>query len=87
LGRRYRLANLLPVAAQNRALKAQWPSLPFLMAQPPTDDRPANVVDGHPFYARANVGHIADIRAAAELVKLLTPSSQPALAATMVALA
>jgi nitronate monooxygenase len=68
-----RLANLLPVAAQNRALKAQWPSLPFLVAQPPTDDGPATVVDGRPLYAGANVGHIADIRAAAELVKLLTP--------------
>ncbi len=68
-----RLADLLPVAAQNRALKARWPSLPLLMAQPPTDDEPANVVDGRPLYAGANVGHIADIRAAAELVKFLTP--------------
>ena len=68
-----RLANLLPIAAQNRAVKAHWPSLPFLMAQPPTDDGPANVVDGRPLYAGANVGRIADIRAAAELVKLLTP--------------
>ncbi|GAC1412865.1 MAG: hypothetical protein NVS4B6_26030 [Mycobacterium sp.] len=68
-----RLADLLPVAAQNRALKAQWPSLPFLMAQPPTDDGTATVVDERPLYAGANVGRIADIRAAAELVKLLTP--------------
>jgi hypothetical protein len=49
------------------------PSLPFLMAQPPTDDAPAKVVDTRPLYAGANVGRIADIRKAADLVKLLTP--------------
>jgi nitronate monooxygenase len=68
-----RLANRLPVAAQNRALRAQLPSLPFLVAQPPTDEGLANLVDGRPLYAGANVGRIADIRAAADLVKLLTP--------------
>jgi nitronate monooxygenase len=68
-----RFANLMPVAAQNRALTAQLPLLPFLMAQPPTDDVPAKVVDGRPLYAGTNVGRIGDIRAAAELVKLLTP--------------
>jgi len=68
-----RLANLVPVAAQDRALKAQLRWLPFLMAQPPTDDGPSTVVDGSPLYAGANVGRIADIRSAAELVKLLTP--------------
>lgn len=68
-----RLANLAPVAAQDRAVKAQLRWLPFLMAQPPTDDGPSSVVDGRPLYAGANVGRIADIRSAAELVKLLTP--------------
>jgi nitronate monooxygenase len=68
-----RLANLMPLDAQNRAIRAQLPSLPFLMAQPPTDDAPAKVVDARPLYAGANVGRIADIRKAADLVKLLTP--------------
>jgi nitronate monooxygenase len=68
-----RLANLLPVATQNRALTAQLPPMPFLLAQPPTDDGPADVVDGRPLYAGVNVGRIGDVRPAAELVKLLTP--------------
>jgi nitronate monooxygenase len=68
-----RLANLMPVAAQNRALKAQLPRLPFLMAQPPTDDVPSAVVDERPLYAGANVGRIADVRTAADLVRVLTP--------------
>jgi NAD(P)H-dependent flavin oxidoreductase YrpB (nitropropane dioxygenase family) len=67
-----RLATAIPVAAQNRALKARWPWLPLLMAQPPTDDGPANVLDCRPLYAGANVGRIADVRPAADLVKLLT---------------
>jgi nitronate monooxygenase len=67
------LANLMPVAAQNRALKAHLPRLPFLMAQPPTEDGPSTVVDERPLYAGASVGRIADIRTAAELVRLLTP--------------
>jgi NAD(P)H-dependent flavin oxidoreductase YrpB (nitropropane dioxygenase family) len=68
-----RLANLVPVAVQNRALNAQLSWLPFLMAQPPTDDGPTTVIDGRPLYAGGNVGRITDIRSAAELVKLLTP--------------
>jgi nitronate monooxygenase len=68
-----RFANLMPVAVQNRAVNAQLPSLPFLMAQPPTEDGPAAVIDARPLYAGANVGRIADIRPAAELVRLLAP--------------
>jgi nitronate monooxygenase len=68
-----RLATLTPVAAQNRALKANLPWLPFLLAQPPTDDVPATMVDRRPLYAGVNVGRVADIRPAAELVNLLTP--------------
>jgi NAD(P)H-dependent flavin oxidoreductase YrpB (nitropropane dioxygenase family) len=68
-----RLATAIPVAAQNRALQAQRPWLPFLGAQPPTDDGPANLLDSGPLYAGANVGRIADIRPAAELVRMLTP--------------
>ena len=67
------LANLAPAAAQNRALNADLRSLPFLMAQPPTDDGPSTVIDGRPLVAATNVGRFADIRPAAELVKLLTP--------------
>ncbi|MHA7652207.1 NAD(P)H-dependent flavin oxidoreductase [Mycobacterium sp. ML4] len=68
------LANLMPVAAQGRAVKAQLPPwLPFAIAQPPTDDGPATLVDWRPLYAGANVGRISDIRPAAELVRLLTP--------------
>jgi nitronate monooxygenase len=68
-----RLANLVPEAAQNRALNVDLGWLPFLMAQPPTDDGPSTVVDGRPLYAGANVGRITDIRSATELVELLTP--------------
>jgi nitronate monooxygenase len=68
-----RLANLAPAAVQNRAVNADLRWLPFLMAQPPTDDGPSTVIDGRPLYAGTNVGRIADIRPAAELVKLLTP--------------
>ncbi len=68
-----RLANSMPLAAQNRALNAQPPRLPFLVAQPPTEDGPENLVDWRPLYAGANVGRIAEIRSAAELVKMLTP--------------
>jgi nitronate monooxygenase len=68
-----RLANLVPEAAQNRALNAQLRWSPFLVAQPPTDDGPSAVIDERPLYAGANVGRIADIRPAAELVTSLTP--------------
>jgi nitronate monooxygenase len=68
-----RLAKLVPVAAQDRAVNADLRWLPFLMAQPPTDDGPYTLIDGRPLYAGTNVGRIADIRPAAELVKLLTP--------------
>lgn len=63
----------LPQAAQNRVLKVQPAQLPFLVPQPPTDDGPEKLVDWRPLYAGANVGRIADIQPAAELVKLLTP--------------
>ena len=63
----------MPLAAQNRALKAQPPRLPFLVAQPPTADGPENLVDWRPLYAGANVGRIADIPTAAKLVNMLTP--------------
>jgi NAD(P)H-dependent flavin oxidoreductase YrpB (nitropropane dioxygenase family) len=63
----------LPPALQARAIAGQRPSIPFLTSQPPTDDRPDNLVDAGPLYAGANVGRITDIRPAAELVTALTP--------------
>ncbi|MGZ4202769.1 MAG: NAD(P)H-dependent flavin oxidoreductase [Thermoleophilaceae bacterium] len=62
-----------PPAFQERAIKAQKPSQPFLGPQPPTDDGPDNLLDSGPLYAGANVGRIGDIRPAAELVRELTP--------------
>ncbi|OBK19251.1 NAD(P)H-dependent flavin oxidoreductase [Mycobacterium asiaticum] len=68
------LANMMPAAAQDRAVATQLPPwLPFAVPQPPTDDAPAALVDGRPLYAGASVGRITDIRPAAELVRLLTP--------------
>ncbi len=67
------LATVLPHEAQNRVLKAQPPQLPFLVPEPPTDDGPEKLVDWRPLYAGANVGRIAGIQPAAELVKMLTP--------------
>jgi NAD(P)H-dependent flavin oxidoreductase YrpB (nitropropane dioxygenase family) len=67
------LAMAVPPAFQDRALKAQWPRLPLLVAEPPTDDGPDNVLESRPLYAGANVGRISDIRAAADIVDMLTP--------------
>ena len=68
-----RLTTRMPVATQNRALKAHLPWLPFLVAQPPTEDGPEDLVDCRPLYAGANVGRILDVPTAAKLVNLLTP--------------
>lgn len=68
-----RLATVMPPAVQDRALRTQPPQLPFLVPQPPTDEGPGKLVDWRPLYAGANVVRIADIRPAAELVKMLTP--------------
>ncbi|WP_207547511.1 NAD(P)H-dependent flavin oxidoreductase [Mycobacterium kubicae] len=69
-----RLANSMPVAAQNRAVRAQLPPwLPYAIAQPPADDGAVELVDARPLYAGANVGRITDVRPAGELVRLLTP--------------
>jgi hypothetical protein len=63
----------LPPALQAWAIAGQRPSLPFLTSQPPTDDRPDNLVDAGPLYASANVARITEIRPAADLVGALTP--------------
>ncbi|MEO3756827.1 nitronate monooxygenase [Mycobacterium sp. B14F4] len=67
------LTTVLPPAAQDRLLRAQPPRLPLLVPQPPTEDEPENLVDWRPLYAGANVGCIADIPTATELVRILTP--------------
>jgi nitronate monooxygenase len=67
------LARALPAGLQARATASQRPGQPFLGPQPPTDDGPVNLLDSGPLYAGANVGRIADIRPAAELVSALTP--------------
>jgi hypothetical protein len=50
----------MPPAAQNRALKAQPPWIPILVALPPTDDGPESLVDWRPLYAGASVTLIAE---------------------------
>jgi NAD(P)H-dependent flavin oxidoreductase YrpB (nitropropane dioxygenase family) len=67
------LANRIPTAIQDRAIRAQRPSQPFLGPQPPTDDGPVNLVDSGPLYAGTSVGRITDVRPALELIKTLTP--------------
>jgi NAD(P)H-dependent flavin oxidoreductase YrpB (nitropropane dioxygenase family) len=67
------LAKRIPAAVQDRAVRTQRPSQPFLGPQPPADDGPANLLDAGPLYAGMNVTQITDIRPAAELVKTLTP--------------
>jgi nitronate monooxygenase len=67
------LVRRIPPAMQERAAATQRPSQPFLGPQPPTVGGPDNLVDAGPLYAGANVGRIADVRPAAELVRALTP--------------
>ena len=67
------LASRIPTAIQERAIKTQRPSQPFLGPQPPTDDGPANLLDSGPLYAGADVDRVTDIRPAADLFKALTP--------------
>lgn len=67
------LMNVVPPTAQERALRAQPPQLPFLVPQPPTRTGPEVLVDWRPLYAGANVGGIRDIPTAAQLVGALTP--------------
>jgi NAD(P)H-dependent flavin oxidoreductase YrpB (nitropropane dioxygenase family) len=67
------LATRIPAALQDRTTKTQGPSRPFLGPQPATDDGPTGLLDSGPLYAGINVARITDIRAAAELVKTLTP--------------
>jgi NAD(P)H-dependent flavin oxidoreductase YrpB (nitropropane dioxygenase family) len=66
------LAKRLPTAVQERAVKRQRPSQPFLGPQPPTDDGPTTLLDSGPLYAGMNVRRLTEIRPAAELVKMLT---------------
>jgi NAD(P)H-dependent flavin oxidoreductase YrpB (nitropropane dioxygenase family) len=67
------LARRIPPGVQERAIKRQRPSQPFLGPQPPTDDGPATLLDSGPLYAGMNVARVTEIRPAAELVEMLTP--------------
>lgn len=67
------LVDRLPVTLQNRAIRSQRPSQPFLGPGPATDDGPASLLDSGPLYAGAKVGEITDVSPAAELVRRLTP--------------
>jgi NAD(P)H-dependent flavin oxidoreductase YrpB (nitropropane dioxygenase family) len=67
------LASRIPSAVQDRAIKHQRPSQPFLGPQPPTDEGPTSLLDSGPLYAGMNVAGVTDIRPAAELVGRLTP--------------
>jgi hypothetical protein len=58
---------------QERAVKHQRPSQPFLGPQPPTDDGPTTLLDSGPLYAGMNVTRISEVRPAADLVQVLTP--------------
>jgi NAD(P)H-dependent flavin oxidoreductase YrpB (nitropropane dioxygenase family) len=67
------LAARLPLAAQDRWLAIQRPSLPFLAPPMAIDDGPPNLLDSGPLYAGVNVTRISDVRPAAQLVNDLTP--------------
>jgi nitronate monooxygenase len=67
------LASRIPGAVQDRAIRAQRATQPFLGPQPPSDEGPAGLVDSGPLYAGVNVARITDVRPAAELVRALTP--------------
>jgi nitronate monooxygenase len=71
--RRGAVVRRIPPALQERAAATQRPSQPFLGPQPPTVGGPDNLVDSGPLYAGANIGRIADVRPAAELVRVLAP--------------
>lgn len=67
------LAARLPLAAQDRWLAAQRPSLPFLAPPMALDDGPPGLLDSGPLYAGANVSRISDISPAAQIVNDLVP--------------
>jgi nitronate monooxygenase len=67
------LVRRIPPALQERASATQRPSQPSLGPQPPTVGGPDNLVDSGPLYAGANIGRIADVPPAAELVRVLAP--------------
>jgi hypothetical protein len=58
---------------QGRVTGLQRAGLPFFGPSGPTADLPASLVDAAPLYAGACVSRISDIRAAADVVRELTP--------------
>jgi nitronate monooxygenase len=67
------LAARLPVAAQDRWLAIQRPSLPFLAPPMALDDGPSSLLDSGPLYAGTNVTRVSDIGPAAQIVADVTP--------------
>lgn len=66
-------ARYVPVALQQRSVRAQRPDSRLLSPITVTDDRPDTLVDAGALYAGETVARIHDIRPAAELVSALTP--------------
>jgi len=67
------LASRMPARAQDFLSRAQRSSVPLLGPQMALEDRGENLIEAGPLYAGETVARIADVRAAAELVGLLTP--------------
>ena len=66
-------ARYVPAGIQGRMARAQRPGSRLLSPLGPTDDGPASLVDAGALYAGETVARIADLRRAAELVRVLAP--------------
>lgn len=64
---------LVPEPVQRSLASLQSPSSPLLGPRPPTDDGPAGLVESGPLYAGETVAWISELRAAAELVRAVSP--------------
>jgi nitronate monooxygenase len=62
-----------PAALQTRMIRAQRPWSRLLSPAGPTDDGPETLLEAGALYAGETVGRIADVRPAAELVRMLAP--------------
>ncbi len=66
-------ARYTPASLQGRMIRAQRPGSRLLSPAGPTDDGPETLLDAGALYAGETVARIADVRPAADLVRLLTP--------------
>jgi nitronate monooxygenase len=66
-------ARYVPASMQARLARSQRPGSRLLSPPGPTDDGPANLLDAGPLYAGQTVTRIDDVRAAAKIVRDLTP--------------